>query len=263
MKPLDQLTVCPRIILTDIDDTLTNEGQLKANAYSALWSLKENGFTIIPVTGRPAGWCEMIARFWPVDGIVGENGAFYFRYTNGKMNRHFEVDEITRSKNREKLKMIQEIIAKEVPGSALASDQFCRIADLAIDFCEDVPKLSDFLVKRIKEIFEENGAQAKISSIHVNGWFGNYNKLTSIQKMLKVEFGMNPKRVLEDCIFSGDSPNDEPLFDFFPNSVGVANVKNFISQMKSLPTYVTEKTGGDGFAELSEHLIYLAHSQRS
>jgi HAD superfamily hydrolase (TIGR01484 family) len=263
MKSLDQLTVCPRIILTDIDDTLTDEGQLKANAYSALWNLKENGFSIIPITGRPAGWCEMIARFWPVDGIVGENGAFYFRYTQGKMKRHFEVDENTRSKNRHQLLKIQDQILKEIPGSAIASDQFCRIADLAIDFCEDVPKLSETSILRIKEIFESHGAQAKVSSIHVNGWFGNYNKLTSTQNMLKAELGMNSQSILENCIFSGDSPNDEPLFEFFPNSVGVANVKNFISQMKSLPTYVTKKPGGDGFAELSEHLIYLAHSQRS
>ena len=263
MKSLDQLTVCPRIILTDIDDTITDEGQLKANAYSALWNLKENGFSIIPVTGRPAGWCEMIARFWPVDGIVGENGAFYFRYTQGKMKRHYEVDENTRSKNREQLQKIQDQILKEVPGSAIASDQFCRIADLAIDFCEDVPKLPDNLVSKIKEIFEQHGAQAKISSIHVNGWFGSYNKLTSIKNMLKNEFGLTPKEILENCLFSGDSPNDEPLFGFFPNSVGVANVKGFISQMKSLPTYITHKKGGDGFAELSEHLIYLAHSQRS
>ncbi|MFN9067245.1 MAG: HAD-IIB family hydrolase, partial [Bdellovibrionales bacterium] len=154
MKSLDQLTVCPRIILTDIDDTLTSEGQLKANAYSSLWDLKENGFLIIPVTGRPAGWCEMIARFWPVEGIVGENGAFYFRYTNGKMKRHFEVDDQIRSKNRIQLLKIQEEILNQVPGSAVASDQFCRIADLAIDFCEDVPKLSDSYINQIKEIFE-------------------------------------------------------------------------------------------------------------
>ena len=79
MENLKILSVLPEFILTDIDDTLTDEGQLHAEAYKALWDLCNNGFKIIPVTGRPAGWCEMIARFWPVEGVVGENGGFYSR----------------------------------------------------------------------------------------------------------------------------------------------------------------------------------------
>jgi hydroxymethylpyrimidine pyrophosphatase-like HAD family hydrolase len=178
------------------------------------------------------------------------------------MKRHYEVDETTQLKNRGQLLKIQEEILRKIPGSALASDQFCRIADLAIDFCEDVPKLSENSINQIKEIFENHGAQAKISSIHVNGWFGQYNKLTTLKKMLQAEFNLNSSEILEKCLFSGDSPNDEPLFAFFPHSVGVANVRNFLSKMKDLPTYITTKPGGDGFTELSERLIYLAHSQK-
>src|ERR1700747_2765854 len=107
MKNLDDLNYCPSIILTDIDDTLTDKGQLTAEAYEALWNLKTKGFKIIPVTGRPAGWCEMIARFWPVDGIVGENGGFYFRYHKKKMKRVFFSDEKAMAKNRKKLKSIE------------------------------------------------------------------------------------------------------------------------------------------------------------
>lgn len=257
MKNLDQLTVRPRVILTDIDDTLTDHGQLHPEAYAALWRLKKSDFKIIPVTGRPAGWCEMIARFWPVDGIVGENGAFYFRYHQNKMHRHFETDEKTRAENQKKLKLIEAEVLKNVPGTAVASDQFCRIADLAIDFCEDVPRLESSQVQKIQKIFENHGAQAKISSIHVNGWFGSYNKLSMIKKMLAQEFKISGPDILDQCLFSGDSPNDEPMFEYFPLSVGVANVKNFASQMKSPPQYVTPSEGGQGFVELVNRILSL------
>ena len=69
-----------RYVLTDIDDTVTTDGRLPAKSYDALERLQNAGLAVIPITGRPAGWCDMIARFWPVDAVVGENGAFYFSY---------------------------------------------------------------------------------------------------------------------------------------------------------------------------------------
>lgn len=257
MKNISQITQKPEIVLTDIDDTLTDEGKLKPNAYQALWDLKNAGFKIIPITGRPAGWCEMIARFWPVDGIVGENGAFYFRYHKNKMHRFFEFTESERADNRKKLKLIEAEILNEIPGCAVASDQFSRIADLAIDFCEDVPPLHKDQALKIKSIFEQHGAVAKISSIHVNGWFGQYDKLTMIKKMMLQEFQKPENDILKTCLFAGDSPNDEPLFSYFPNSVGVANVLNFKNQMQAHPKFITTSKGGDGFEELARKLLEL------
>ena len=65
---------------TDIDDTLTSGGLLPPESFEALWMLHESGIRVVPVTGRPAGWCDHIARMWPVSGVVGENGSFFFRY---------------------------------------------------------------------------------------------------------------------------------------------------------------------------------------
>ncbi|MFC7611804.1 HAD-IIB family hydrolase [Teichococcus aestuarii] len=67
-----------RYVLTDIDDTLTTDGRLPAEAYSALQALDAAGIAVIPVTGRPAGWCDAIARHWPVAAVVGENGALWY-----------------------------------------------------------------------------------------------------------------------------------------------------------------------------------------
>lgn len=255
MKNLKEFNSKIEFVLTDIDDTLTTEGQLHSNAFDALWKLSDAGLKIIPITGRPAGWCEMIARFWPVAGIVGENGGFYFRYVNKKMNRWFFADEKTIAANRKQLNQIQDEVLKSVPGCAVASDQFCRLMDLAIDFCEDVPKLPESEIQKIVQTFKKAGAQAKISSIHVNGWFGNYDKVTTTVQFLKNEFALNESDILKKCIFVGDSPNDEPMFEKFPHSFGVANILDFKSSLTHLPTYVSAQKGGDGFAEISEQIL--------
>ncbi len=206
MKNVSSFAQPLRFLLTDIDDTLTDEGQLGPEAYEALWKLSHTGIHVIPVTGRPAGWCEMIARMWPVSGVVGENGGFYFRYHGKKMHRHFFFDEKTQKENRTKLQQLEKEILQKVPGCDLASDQFCRSMDLAIDFCEDVPALSHSDVQKIVDIFHAHGAQAKVSSIHVNGWFGSYDKLTMSLKFLETEFGVSAEEAKKVCGFSGDSP---------------------------------------------------------
>ena len=48
-------------VFTDIDDTLSLHGRLPAAAYDALERLQAAGLRVIPVTGRPAGWCDHIA----------------------------------------------------------------------------------------------------------------------------------------------------------------------------------------------------------
>ncbi|MEZ0169752.1 HAD family hydrolase [Microvirga sp. TS319] len=261
MIPLSQLPLekarSVRVILTDIDDTITTEGMLTASAYAALENLQRAGFLVIPVTGRPAGWCDHIARMWPVDAIVGENGAFYFRYDRERktMNQHFwaTADELKR--NRARLDAIEKEVLASVPGSALASDQAYRLADLAVDFCEDVPPLPESDVDRIVAIFERHGAQAKVSSIHVNGWFGDYNKLSMAKTLLADVFGMGWDEAERSVIYAGDSPNDEPMFAAFPLSVGVANVHAFEHRLKNKPAYIAKGHSGDGFAEMAELLL--------
>src|SRR5690606_35787072 len=136
----------------------------------------------------------------------------------------------------------------------VSADQAYREADLAIDFCEDVPALPQSDVARICEIFKRHGATAKTSSIHVNGWFGGYDKLSTSLNMLTAEFGIGPDRC-DKVVFVGDSPNDAPMFAHFPHAVGVANVRRYIGTMPANPRWVTAAECGDGFAELADCLI--------
>jgi HAD superfamily hydrolase (TIGR01484 family) len=263
MKPLAELDAGGvTAVLADIDDTLTTDGKLTAAAYLALERLQQAGLRVVPVTGRPAGWCDHIARMWPVDAVVGENGAFYFYYANGRLERRFEDDDASRAGKRARLQVIAARILAAVPGCALASDQAYRACDLAIDYCEDVAPLPLAAAARIAELMREAGLSAKVSSIHVNGWFGDYDKLATTRRLFAERFGLDMEQANRQIVFAGDSPNDAPMFGFFQKSVGVANVRKFEKMLAHKPRYITRAAAGAGFAELAEHLL-VAKSRRA
>jgi HAD superfamily hydrolase (TIGR01484 family) len=256
MKPLAALDARSiDTLLFDIDETLTTEGKLTATAYSALEALKSAGKRVVPITGRPAGWCDHIARMWPVDAVVGENGAFYFGMFGGKLLKRFQDDDATRAGNRQRLQAISRQVLAAVPGCALASDQAYRETDLAIDYCEDVPPLPLESAERIATLMRDAGLTAKVSSIHVNGWFGRYDKLAMTRTLFRERFGVDLEEKRNSIAFVGDSPNDQPMFAWFGNSVGVANVRRFEHVLRDKPRYVTGAASGAGFAELASHLL--------
>jgi hydroxymethylpyrimidine pyrophosphatase-like HAD family hydrolase len=298
MKPVSEMSAAEassiRFVLMDIDDTLTTAGKLPAAAYTALWRLHEEGLKVIPVTGRPAGWCDLIAREWPVDGVVGENGALAFweefpdaaemakaaeSRTNGKpvLRREFHPNAIRN--DNPVLVRIKERALAGVPGLRLAGDQFARMFDIALDFAEEEPVLSLDAAEKVRAIAAGEGAMAKISSIHVNVWMGRYDKLSMTERFLRKRFGWEcggelpapPRREKEaypekateaflenplfQVLFAGDSPNDEPMFARFPLACGVANVNRYRSRMKNLPAFVSSREGGEGFAEIAETVL--------
>lgn len=246
-----------RGVLCDIDDTLTTDGRLTAAAYGALERLRSAGLSVVPITGRSAGWCDHIARMWPVDAVVGENGAFYFRYDHAGsvMQRQFVDAPDVRVRHRAALAGIAEEILAAVPGAAIAADQHYRETDLAIDFCEDVPRLPDASIQRIVTLMQSRGLTAKISSIHINGWFGNYDKLAMTRRLYAECFGIDLDAARAQYVFVGDSPNDAPLFGYFPHAVGVANIRDFAGQLAHEPAYVTTAVAGAGFVELVNTLL--------
>ena len=246
-----------RGLLFDIDDTLTTHGKLSAAAYAALERFKAAGRIVVPITGRPAGWCDQIARLWPVDAVVGENGAFYFWHdaAAGRLQRRYHDSDEARAQKRERLGAITDRILREVPGCALAADQAYRETDLAIDYCEDVPALPLSAADQIAALMRDAGLTAKISSIHVNGWFGGYDKLSMTRRLFAERFGVDLDANQREFSFVGDSPNDAPMFAFFDHSVGVANVRRFAATLPAAPRYITVSESGAGFVELIEHLL--------
>jgi HAD superfamily hydrolase (TIGR01484 family) len=263
VRPLSDFTPSQaagvRYVLMDIDDTLTRHGKLLASSYNALWKLKTAGLKVVPVTGRPAGWCDCIARQWPVDGVVGENGALAFwEEPGGAAQPGRQILKAMYHPNAIKndhpvLKKVRERALAEVPGLRDAKDQFARLFDIALNFAEEEPVLPFSAAEKVKEIAIAEGAVAKISSIHVNVWMGDYDKLSMAGRFLRDRFGW--QGALEEVVFVGDSPNDEPMFARFPLSCAVANIRDFLHLIKNQPTFVASKEGGEGFAEITDALL--------
>ena len=262
MRPLSEID--PKalaeveFVLTDIDDTLTEEGKLLPEAYDALWRLSRAGYSLLPVTGRPAGWCDMIIRQWPVDAVVGENGAFVYYADEGEESgpyKSFIHPSVATGDISSRLERVEREVFRRVPKVRRAKDQPFRIFDLAVDFNEDEPRYGLETAGEVAAVCREMGAEAKISSIHVNTWFGSYDKLDASLRFLKEWKGVDRDEAKRKVLFCGDSPNDEPMFSFFPLSCGVANIRQYGHLMTRPPTYVTGRPFGYGFAELAERLL--------
>jgi len=265
MKPVSEISAaCAagiRYVLMDIDDTITTNGKLSAGAYAALWQLHDSGLKVIPVTGRTAGWCDLIAREWPVDGVVGENGALAFWEEGDFGEGHFHDKRSLQQEfapnavrnDHPVLQQIKDRALAEVPGVRIAKDQFSRLFDIALDFAEEEPVLPLEAARRIEAIALEAGARAKISSIHVNIWMGDYDKLSMAEHFLQKRYGWQGgenSAALTEVLFVGDSPNDQPMFARFPLACGVANIKRYGELLTHLPAYVSREESGEGFAEI-------------
>lgn len=241
-----------RGVCLDIDETLSTRGKLTSEAYASLWRLKQAGFFVVPITGRPAGWCDMIARFWPVDAVVGENGAFSLFMHQGSRKRFTTPGAV--EDPRPALDRLGERIRARFPHACWASDQAYREYDLAIDFCEDVKPWPRGDIDELVRICEAEGAHAKVSSIHVNAWFGEYDKHRGFMHLLSAfPGGILPPA--DHWLFIGDSPNDEPLFARFAHSVGVANLREFEGRLKHPPRWITQRESGAGFVEMADALV--------
>ena len=263
LRPVARIpaSVCAslKILFCDIDDTITAGGLLTSESFSSLWRLHDAGVEVVPVTGRPAGWCDHIARMWPVAAVIGENGAFYYSYDRErrKMQRVSLIPEQDRREGREKLERVRERVLREVPASRIAADQPFRLTDLAIDFREDVvPPLNREEIDRICRIIEEEGATYKISSIHINCWYGSFDKVSGVSRFL-ADRGrdLDSERVQDGIAFIGDSPNDEPLFEAVRHSIAVANIRTFLDRLSHVPAYITEKESAEGFSEAVQIIL--------
>lgn len=255
MRPLGELDARSIAgIFTDLDDTLTTEGRLHASVLDAIERLHQAGVQVIPVTGRSAGWCDLMLRLWPVQAVIGETGAFYMCRDGGGIRVNFMQTPEEREATVERRDVIAARILQEVPQARLAGDQPYRLVDLAIDIAEAVPPLEPRAVTRIIELMREAGMHAQPSSIHVNGWFGRFDKGQTALTFLQREASDQVRRP-QQWICIGDAPNDQSLFAAIPNSVGVANVSRHAARMSVLPRFTTRAAHGAGFIELADYVL--------
>jgi len=241
-----------RGVLTDIDDTLTQDGAIRPAALHALHLLEAAAVPVIAITGRPAGWSEAFALTWPVRAIVAENGAVMLRRDGLGLRRDFTHSASQRADNFLRLQACAQAVLVQVPGSRLATDSAGRLTDIAIDHSEHA-HLDAGQIEAVCALMRSHGLQATVSSIHINGWIGEHNKLTAahwaVQTLLGLPF------LAEEWLYVGDSTNDQQMFAGLPLSIGVANIARFLPQLLTRPAYVTQAERGDGFAEVAAALL--------
>lgn len=245
-------------VLTDIDDTLTTEGAITDDALKALGALHGAGLFVIPVTGRPVGWCASFALSWPVDAIVAENGAVALYRRTGEVApaKIYQADAETRAANFARLQKVAARVLREVPGATLAQDSAGRETDIAIDHSEftHLP-LAD--IDRVVALMRAEGLNASVSSIHINGWVGDHDKWQGACWAARAVLQRELSAEVQRWIYVGDSTNDQVMFAHFPHSVGVANIRRFADQLQHRPRYVAAAERGAGFAEVAA--MVLAH----
>lgn len=245
-------------LFTDVDDTITRDGLLPVSTFQRLWDLQAAGVRTVVVTGRPAGWCDHMARMWPVAGVVGENGALIYSYDRAarRMRRFYLLSEAERLEGRRRLERIRARVLREVPACAIAADQPFRLADLAVDYREDVGPLGEAEVRQICRIIEAEGATYKVASIHINCWYGDYDKVSGVKRFLAEQgLELTDPSVQASSLFIGDAPNDEPLFAALEATIAVANIGPYLAGLRHPPAYITQAEAAAGFAEAVDVIL--------
>ena len=243
-----------RGVMTDIDDTLTRDGEIEPAALAALHALHDAGLPVIAITGRPLGWSHPFARAWPVAALVAENGAVALVREGAQVLTEFVQDAPTRAHHAKRLRAAAQRIVSEVPGAVLARDSAGRVTDIAIDHSE-FTHLPAPGIAAVVALMREEGMTATVSSIHINGWFGQHSKWTGAQWMLRRLFGRALQDELAHWAYVGDSTNDQVMFERFPFSVGVANLRRFADELVHWPSWITQAERGQGFAEMARALL--------
>ncbi len=235
-------------VMTDIDDTLTRDGAIEPAALAALHALAQAGLPVIAITGRPLGWSMPFAQTWPVRAIVAENGAVAVLREGDRLLTEFVQDAATRSANAVRLQQVARRIVQAVPGATLARDSAGRVTDIAIDHSE-FTQLPAAAIAAVVALMRSEGMNATVSSIHINGWFGNHTKYSAAQWMVQRLFGRELQPEIDRWAYVGDSTNDQLMFQHFPCSVGVANLLRFAAELQVWPRFITRAERGEGFAE--------------
>ncbi|MEJ8811789.1 HAD-IIB family hydrolase [Variovorax ureilyticus] len=242
-------------VFTDIDDTLTTEGAITPDALDAMAALKAAGLHVVAVTGRPVGWSEPFAAAWPIDAIVAENGAVALVPTHGgRLEKRYQQDAPTRERNFARMQAVLERIEKSIPGARRATDSAGRECDIAVDHSE-FTQLGDKTIADVVALMRSEGMHATVSSIHVNGWYGDHNKLAGARWIVRELWDRTLEGEMDRWVYVGDSTNDALMFEHFAHSIGVANVRRFEAALPHLPRYVATHERGAGFAEAARAVL--------
>ncbi len=242
-------------LLFDLDDTLLTHGRLEEAAYASLFALARSGLRLVAVTGRPSGWGAVLARQWPVDGVVTENGPVCLYRDGEHVARRETITPEERHTRRVRLARLVERVRETVPEARLTDDVDARVSDVTWDVGERVRLAEDRIAAIVAEI-KGFGARTTRSSVHLHASFDVEDKASGAIAFLRARFGVDVGRALGRYAYVGDSGNDAPCFAAFHTTIGVANVTAALPRLPVPPRYVTLAKRGAGFVELADALCH-------
>ena len=237
-----------RTVISDVDDTITNDGLLLPEALSALYRVRESGRSTLLVTGGSAGWADIYIRQWPVDAVITESGALMLIRDEGII-RYVENPVLKKDPT---FKKRRENVLRANEGTVLSSDQYCRLYDIAYD----LKFLTSEQKEKLEESVKDNGGRVLYSSIHANVVLGDYSKASSIENFYELyrgHIGMEDVEFddfVDRAISFGDGTNDEEMFHLIPYSVGNERVVENAGKFRYLPSHYCNMPGGIAFSEV-------------
>ncbi|NUN67340.1 HAD family phosphatase (plasmid) [Pseudanabaena biceps] len=236
-----------RLIASDVDGTLTDNGKFSSDFIFTLLALQSAGIKVLLVTGRSAGWVSALVNYLPVVGATAENGEVFLQ-ADGQQDLLFSVPNLSR--HRILLENTFHHVKQLFPNLRPSADNQFRITDWTFD----VDNLSADDIQAISTQCDLMGWSFTYSNVQCHIKPLHQNKATGLLSVLKKYF---PELNSQQVLTIGDSPNDKAMFnpDPFPISVGVANVRHYQNKMLHLPKYLTQASEFAGFAELAKLLL--------
>jgi HAD superfamily hydrolase (TIGR01484 family) len=255
-EPLSTIFISPqrsqiKLVATDMDGTLTRQGQFTADLLQGLERLHQACIPVVIVTGRSAGWVQGVAHYLPVAGAMAENGGVYFAGVQATADLLADLPDI--SIHRQHLAAAFEQLQQRLPKLEPSRDNPFRLTDWTFD----ITGLTQADLDWLEQACQAAGFGFTYSTVQCHLYPPGQSKAAGLMQVLQQHFpNISPREV----ITLGDSPNDESLFNqaLFPNAVGVANLKDYWDHLTHRPAYLTNGAEVDGFLELVEILLTQA-----
>lgn len=219
----------PKIVFSDFDGTLTWHEQLGPVFFDLLQLLKSKNIPLVIVTGRSLSWGHfLLTHFEQLEDVIVEGGGSIVSRRGKIISENCLVSEFDLNRLKH--------FADQIPsryGFPLSADSFGRKTDRAIELYD--LKANSEKGEELKLSLKKENINFSTSNVHLNFWAGEISKWKAVEVFLQ-----NKKIDQSQCVYFGDSLNDQSMFKVFDHSVGVSNIKDVLDRMEHRPRVILE-----------------------
>lgn len=222
-----------KIIFSDFDGTLTVNDHMGAVFFDILSLIEKSKSKLIIVSGRSLSWGHFLLTHFPLDVCVMEGGGVILRKDGRMLKSECTIDEDTVSKLEATCVDLQKLFPKAV----LSDDSFGRLTDRALEY----HLMDKSLLEEIEKFFDERDVNYSYSNVHLNFWCGEITKYKAVSEIMKSD-GYS----LDKSYYFGDALNDQSMFQYFQNTIGVSNIASVLDKMDHKPKTILKGSENHG-----------------